>query len=812
MRNRLLLLKWSWRDLRANWIKVAAIALVIALGTGTYAGLTSTADWRRLSNDASFGLLSMHDVRVELSEDTMVPRGALEAAAAAIPQAGALTGIEERLIFDVLVDASTADAEILVPGAIIGTDVTGGEPAVDGLHVAAGRRLGDADAGADTVLLEHNFASHYELPDQGTITISGNRELSYVGNAMTPEFFFVAPEGQIFFSEANYAALFTSLETAQNLGGRPGAVNDLVVTLREGTDAESVAAELEAAVETQLGVGSDTEIKADNPSFRALTEDVENDQQIYNLFAFLLFGGAVTGAFNLITRLVEQQRREIGAAMALGVPTRRIAVRPLLVGAQIALLGVAFGIGIGVLIGNAMRGVLIDFLPLPIWITDFRWSIFIGVAIAGFLVPFAASAWPVWRAVRVKPIEAIRAAHLTGGKRKRRRRFRRLPGSTLTVMPFRNLARARRRTALTMIGIAAIITVLVGFLGMVDSFLSALDRAEIEALGEQPDRISVDLDGFYPTDSEEVRAVVDASSVGLSETGLRAGGIASTEDASFTVLVELLDLDNDLWRPTLVEGTPDGPEPSLIMAREAAKDLGIGVGDTVSLRFPVRTGPDTFALASEQIPVSAIHPYPIRTFAFMDLEHADLFGLEDRVNVIQVVPGAGFDEIDVKRELLGVETVGSVQSVASATEAVRDAMGQIIGILSVVAVAIFVLALLIAFNSASINLDERFREHATMFAFGVRVRTALRMAITESLVIGLVATALGILGGLAMLWWVTSQLLSTTVPEFGVDIVLNPGTILLAVLLGVVAVALAPVLTIRRMRRMNLPGTLRLVE
>ena len=38
-----LLLRWSWRDLRSHWAKVVAIALVIAIGTGGYAGLTSTA-------------------------------------------------------------------------------------------------------------------------------------------------------------------------------------------------------------------------------------------------------------------------------------------------------------------------------------------------------------------------------------------------------------------------------------------------------------------------------------------------------------------------------------------------------------------------------------------------------------------------------------------------------------------------------------------------------------------------------------------------------------------------------------------------
>ena len=61
-----MLLRWSWRDLRARWIQVAAIAFIIALGSGTYSGLSSTSAWRRLSYDASFRKLQLHDLRVSL--------------------------------------------------------------------------------------------------------------------------------------------------------------------------------------------------------------------------------------------------------------------------------------------------------------------------------------------------------------------------------------------------------------------------------------------------------------------------------------------------------------------------------------------------------------------------------------------------------------------------------------------------------------------------------------------------------------------------------------------------------------------------
>jgi len=123
-----------------------------------------------------------------------------------------------------------------------------------------------------------------------------------------------------------------------------------------------------------------------------------------------------------------------------------------------------------------------------------------------------------------------------------------------------------------------------------------------------------------------------------------------------------------------------------------------------------------------------------------------------------------------------------------------------------------VLATLIAFLTASINLDARSREHATMFAFGVRVRTALAMAVTESSIIGIVATVLGVAGGIGVLQWMNRALFSSTLPDVGIQVTLEAATVVTVILLGVAAVAIAPLFTARRMRRMDLPGMLRLVE
>ena len=187
-------LRWSWRDLQARWLQVVAIALVIALGTGSYAGLLSLTEWRRTSSDNAYEQLQMHDLRVELSQSLAANEGQLLIIARSIDGAEAIEMAEERLIAEVQVDASTAGQTILVQGLLYGLDLSVAGPDVNKLYAVEGRSLDEGDQGEFHVVLEHNFGKHYSLPPAGELRISGGQSLSYVGQVLTPEYFLVTTE------------------------------------------------------------------------------------------------------------------------------------------------------------------------------------------------------------------------------------------------------------------------------------------------------------------------------------------------------------------------------------------------------------------------------------------------------------------------------------------------------------------------------------------------------------------------------------------------------------------------------------------
>jgi putative ABC transport system permease protein len=811
VKNTALFLRWSWRDLRAHWAKVLAIALVIAIGTGAYAGLSSNANWRRTSYDASYDLLAMYDVRVHLATGAYVGENTLADVVSSIEHASWIDAADERLVVPTQVRIDGTDGEILVRGELTGADFSDAGPRVNRYYTFAGRLLDDADSGAPVAMLDRLFAQFHELPDTGTIRLSGGTTLDYVGQATTPEYFAVAPEGEIFLSEASFAGVFTTKETAQAAAGVGSSVNELVLTLDQAADRDVVVAEIEAALAAN-GVGAEVTTRDENTAYRTLTNDVDNDQKMFNALAFLLFAGAVVAAYIMIHRFAQQQRREFGIAMALGVPGRRIALRPMLVSAQIALLGVAFGVVVGILIGNLMRGLLESFVPLPIWNTSFQTGLFATVAAIGFLIPFLATIIPIRQAVRVRPIEAIQPLYHKAVPTGRRSRKVHPRGSTFTRMPVHNLRRSPWRSAFTTLSVALAVTVLVSFLGLVDSIFGVVDVAEDEAIGDAPDRMVVSLTSFSPSDGGVIAAIGEAGSVAQVEPTLRLGGtVTAGSGEDFAILLEFIDLENGLWRPTITAGTVDAAL-GVVIAEEAAADLGVGVGDRVILRHPKLTAAGTLTFVETSLNVMATHPYPIRNFAYIDVAHTDLVGLTGVANLAQVLPEPGAAEIDVQRELFSIPGVASVQDVSSVTENIRTQLQEFTSVIQGFAFPVIVLAMLIAFLTASINLDARSREHATMFAFGVKVRTALAMAIAESSIIGVTATVFGVLGGLGALQWMNRALFSSTMPDVGIAVRLEATTIATVVVLGIVAVAVAPLFTARRMRRMDLPGTLRLVE
>ena len=813
MRRFLFWLRWSGRDLRERWLLVAAIAATIAIGTGMYAALGSVSDWRTNSTRQSLALLRAHDVRLYLADGSYATPEQLRDLVSRIPHASSVTGMETRLAVATRVDASSGDQTIVVPGELIG--MATGDPSVDALQVRNGRAMTAADDGRDVGELEYHFAAHYDLPVGGTVRVGDGHSLQVVGESLSPDYLVVISPMGDFMAEANYGVVFAPLATVGSLIGHPGMANELVIRLTDPSLAQTVRDELQSAAAATLPTLGATAIASDDETVRRwLDRDAGNDSSFMALFAVLMLGGATFAAFNLTTRIVESQRRQVGIGLALGLPARTLAVRPLAVAAEIALAGVAFGILAGLLLDLAMKLVFEAMLPMPVFETPFQPEVFARAAAIGFALPFAASIYPVWRAVRSRPIDAIRTGYLSASRPGLAGLTRRLPLPTWLRQPTRNVLRTPRRTALTGLGIAAAVTVLVGTVGMLDSFSAGMDRGQAEMTGGSPDRVAVDLAAALPVES--VRAELAAApGAGRIDLGLRlpatAAAIGGSRDP-IDIQLDVVDLNANAWHATVVEGRlPSGPG-EVMLSQGAADGLGLRIGDRFVLRHSVRVSESEAAITDTEVTLAGTNPSPLRPTAYMDSSGDSLFGMTGLANRATVVPAAGADSGLLRRALFELPGVVSVQPIDAMVSSLRELVAQFTDILGVIALVALILALLVAYNSATISQDERRREVATMLAFGVPIKRVLASAMLESGLIGLLGTTVGIVGGFGALAWFVYGLIPSSMPDFALTPSLSAETIAMAFGVGVAVVGLAPALTWRRLTRMDLPATLRVVE
>jgi putative ABC transport system permease protein len=466
----------------------------------------------------------------------------------------------------------------------------------------------------------------------------------------------------------------------------------------------------------------------------------------------------------------------------------------------------------GFLMGALIRPVLSSMQPLPFWQTPFQFTSFAWAAAIGFVLPFLATAWPVWRAVRVEPVQAIQTGHLAHRSKRLAPLLKRvhLPGRSLAQMPLRNVLRAPRRTILTALGIGASILLLIATLGALDSFNAVFGRATTEMSRGAPNWALVALTNFQPQDSDLIRTIEANPSVGTARPMMLSSAKVSKGDKELdNMMLQVLDMSSPVWNPTVNSRVSAGGLPGIVLTEKAASNLGVKPGDTLTLTHPYRTGETTFALKQSEVRLVGLNPMPARMLAFMDISSTGLFGLEGFANGIQVAPAAGHSITDVKNAIFNLPGVAATQAPSTLINLVKDKIAQVRGMFRVVAVIIF--ALLIALSSASISADEHRREDATIQAYGVPVHSLMIMEVVESGMVGLLGWLVGLgLGALALAWLLSR--VATVMPDVQVKETLTYGTIFLSFLVGIVATAVAPLFNTRKLRKMDIPSTLRVME
>ena len=255
---------------------------------------------------------------------------------------------------------------------------------------------------------------------------------------------------------------------------------------------------------------------------------------------------------------------------------------------------------------------------------------------------------------------------------------------------------------------------------------------------------------------------------------------------------------------TLVEGEiPDEPGEFAIDVDTADRE-GMVVGETYDIIGADGREPFTLVGLNRFGDENVLGGAVLVSFSLDELQRLD--GTEGLIRSIGVAgdPALGNDEL-VRRlnEALpsGIEAVSAEQIIAEGQEdfsAILDIFGNIL--LAFALVTVFVSTFIIG-NTFNILLGQRVRELSLLRALGASARQVRLSATSEALLVGVIASVLGLGGGVLLAYGIRAlfDVLGFTLP--GIELVVSAQTIVAAIVVGLGVTLVASLSPARRASR-----------
>ncbi|WP_460777110.1 ABC transporter permease [Nocardiopsis nanhaiensis] len=252
----------------------------------------------------------------------------------------------------------------------------------------------------------------------------------------------------------------------------------------------------------------------------------------------------------------------------------------------------------------------------------------------------------------------------------------------------------------------------------------------------------------------------------------------------------------DTTRFSPSEGALPASSDEIALATSTADQSGFDVGDTVTVLDPEQAERDFTVTGLVNFGVSGT--YGFRGGLVFDQETAGEMTGASGYSEINVLASEGVTDSDAAAAVASVTGTDVSTGTEYGEEMAENAGGQTdtlrIGLLLFGVIAMFVAGIVI-YNTFAILVAQRQRELALLRCVGAKRGQVFRSVLTESFVVGLIASALGVLAGVGIGMLAArfgGQMMGTDVTA---SVVISPTTVIVGLLVGTlmtVASALIP--------------------
>lgn len=526
----------------------------------------------------------------------------------------------------------------------------------------------------------------------------------------------------------------------------------------EYADAKAEAEETLADAREQIADGteqlSELEVPSwyvtnrnDLPGYEEFGSNADRVGAIGKVFPVIFFLVAALVSLTTMTRMVEEQRVQIGTLKALGYSKASIASKYIVY----ALLATIGGSVTGVLVGEKVFPWVIIYAYKIIYpnmdTMEIPYRIDFAVMAAGLALfcTLAATILSCYRELAAHPAELMRPAAPKQGKRVLLERigflWRRLSFTQKSTC--RNLFRYKKRFFMTVFGIGSCMALLIVGFGLRDSIVHIADIQYSQI--QRYDGMLQLHDDASEEDMEELYQYLDGNGevdqyVKVSMKTLDASANGETRSPYVVVPQSAEDLkDFIVFQDRGTKEQYQLEEGSVVLTEQLADHLGVKEGDAVQIK-------STGGEEAEVTVTHVVENYMMHYIYMAPDVYEEAFGESPEYSMllVRLTDEGRADEESIGKEMLAYPAAFAINYVSENKAQIENMLGSLNIVIVVLILSAGMLAFVVLYNLNNININERRRELATLKVLGFFDPEVAAYVYRENIFLTIIGALLGV--------------------------------------------------------------------
>ncbi len=494
-----------------------------------------------------------------------------------------------------------------------------------------------------------------------------------------------------------------------------------------------------------------------NPGYTGFGQDADRMANLASVFPIIFFLVAALVCLTTMTRMVEEQRVQIGSLKAMGYSGLAISRKYLFYGLLPSLTGGVFGLVIGYILFPKM---IFTAYQIMYQMPDIELHAYADISLFSLLAAVActtvATLWACLATLRETPASLMRPRTPKAGKRVFLEYIKPLwkRMSFTHKVTARNLFRYQKRFWMTVIGIGGCTALIIAGFGLRSSLLFTMSR-QYDELFHYSGQVTLS-DNVLPEERAAVEAFLAGDERIVNYVPCAASSATvTTSGYSTTAYIEVMEADEigrvvDLFDYKSGDPITMGDE-GVYIDQKLSELLGVSVGDTFFLDGDERG----------DVTVAGIYEHYTGHFVYMTPGYYEsALGADGEPNAYLL--NFTSDDTDtcnaIFEKLLSLSGVATTSRMRDTQDTYMHSMERVDFVVVIIILAAAALAMVVLFNLSNINITERQRELATIKLLGFYDGEVSAYVYRENIVL----TVFGILMGCFMGHWLHIYLVRST--------------------------------------------------